>query len=307
MTEKKYVVTGGTGFIGSNLANHLAEKGHEVVAVDNQYLGDPSNLDDAVEFVDADVRDDDLPIDEATDAVFHLGALSSLDMHEDDPVEGCEVNVTGFVNTVEQARDAGCETIVYASTSSVYGTHHLPVEEATSVTANTAYEASKLARERYAEYYDSEGLQMVGLRLFSVYGGVNEMHKEGYANIITQFAQKIYNDERPEIFGDGEQTRDFVHIDDVCRAFESATTATSGIYNVSGRSPQTFNAVVSKINDEFSKEIEPKYIPNPYGDDYVAGQNGDIKKLMYETGWRPKIKPDEGVERICEFMRNRDS
>jgi len=111
MNGQRILVTGGAGFIGSNLANHLAAD-NDVVALDDQYLGTPENLDDAVEFVDASVTDDDLPTD--VDVVFHLAALSSYAMHEENPTKGARVNVEGFVNTVHQARRDGCDTVVYA-------------------------------------------------------------------------------------------------------------------------------------------------------------------------------------------------
>ena len=118
MNNQRALVTGGAGFIGSNLANHLAEN-NDVVAVDDTYLGTPENLDDKVEFVEVSVLDDDFPSD--VDVVFHLAALSSRNMHEEDPQKGCRVNVEGFVNTVERAPNHGCDTVVYASTSSIYG------------------------------------------------------------------------------------------------------------------------------------------------------------------------------------------
>ncbi|WP_122089223.1 NAD-dependent epimerase/dehydratase family protein, partial [Halalkalicoccus subterraneus] len=118
MNGNRILVTGGAGFIGSNLANHLVEN-NDVIVVDDGYLGTPENLNDTVEFQEKSVLDDDLPTE--VDVVFHLAALSSYAMHEDDPTKGARVNVEGFVNTVEQARDDGCNTVVYASTSSIYG------------------------------------------------------------------------------------------------------------------------------------------------------------------------------------------
>jgi UDP-glucose 4-epimerase len=127
MDGKRVLVTGGAGFIGSNLANHLAAD-NDVVALDDCYLGTAENLDDAVEFVEADVLDDDLPT-EGVDVVYHLAALSSRQMLEDDPRRGARVNIEGFVNVVEQAREDGCDTVVYASTSSAYGSRTEPTPE----------------------------------------------------------------------------------------------------------------------------------------------------------------------------------
>jgi len=168
MHNQRVLVTGGAGFIGSNLANRLAAN-NDVIAVDDTYLGTAENLDPAVEFVEASVLDDDFPAD--VDVVFHLAALSSRNMHENDPQRGCRANVEGFVNTVERAREAGCETVVYASTSSIYGSRTEPSPESMAVEAHTAYEASKLARERYAEYYANHyDMAMAGLRFFRLPG-----------------------------------------------------------------------------------------------------------------------------------------
>ena len=139
MQGKRVLVTGGAGFIGSNLANRLAED-NEVVALDDCYLGTPENLDAGVEFVEGSVVEDDLPTD--VDILFHLAALSSYAMHEEDPVQGARVNVEGFVNTVDQARQDGCETVVYASTSSIYGDRTEPSPESMDVEARTGFEAS---------------------------------------------------------------------------------------------------------------------------------------------------------------------
>jgi UDP-glucose 4-epimerase len=149
MNEKRVLVTGGAGFIGSNLANRLAAD-NDVIAVDDTYLGYPDNLDEAVTFIEASVLEDECPAD--IDVVFHIAALSSRNMYEENPQRGCRVNVEGFVNTVERARREGCETVIYASPSSVYGSRTEPSPVDMDVEAHNAYEASKLACERYAEY-----------------------------------------------------------------------------------------------------------------------------------------------------------
>jgi len=195
MEDRRILVTGGAGFIGSNLANELATD-NDVIVVDDCYLGTPENLDEAVEFHERSVVEDDLPTD--VDVLFHLAALSSYAMHEEDPTRGARVNVEGFVNTVEQARDDGCDTVVYASTSSIYGSRTEPSPEDMDVAVNTGYEASKLARERYAEYFSNHyDCSMAGMRFFSVYQGYGgaEEHKGEYANVIAQFAEDIANGE----------------------------------------------------------------------------------------------------------------
>ncbi len=301
MNDARVLVTGGAGFIGSNLANHLVED-NEVVAVDDCYLGTPENLNDDVEFVDASVTDDGLPTD--VDALFHLAALSSYAMHEDDPTRGARVNVEGFVNTVDQARRDGCDTVVYASTSSIYGSRTDPSPEDMSVTVNTGYEASKMARERYGEYFRNHyGLGVAGLRFFSVYQGYGgaEEHKGEYANVIAQFADDVAHGRAPKLYGDGEQTRDFTHVSDIVRGIELvADHQLDGTYNLGTGEAYDFNTVVEMLNDELETDVAPEYVENPIPEDvYVHDTCADYEKIHEATGWEPQISFEEGIERVC--------
>ena len=306
MNDKRVLVTGGAGFIGSNLANHLASD-NDVIAVDDCYLGTPDNLTDDVEFVETSVVESDYPAD--VDVVFHLAALSSRNMHESDPGRGCRVNVEGFVNTVERAREEGCETVVYASTSSIYGSRTEPSPESMAVEAHTAYEASKLARERYAEYYaNHHEMNMAGLRFFSVYQGFagNEEHKGEYANTVAQFTDAIASGEPPELFGDGSQTRDFTHVSDVVRACElAADHELTGVYNVGTEEAYSFNEMVAMINDALGTDIDPVYVECPF-DGYVHDTMADASKFRDATGWEPAIDFEAGVERVCAPYRDED-
>jgi UDP-glucose 4-epimerase len=301
MRDARVLVTGGAGFIGSNLANHLAAD-NEVIALDDGYLGTPENLDPPVEYRERSVTEADLPTD--VDVVFHLAALSSYAMHEEDPTTGARTNVEGFVNTVEQARDDGCETVVYASTSSIYGSRTEPSPEEMAVTVNTGYEASKMARERYAEYFGNHyDLSMAGMRFFSVYQGYGgaEAHKGEYANVIAQFADDVANGDRPALYGDGTQTRDFTHVDDVVRGLVlAAEHELSGIYNLGTGEAYSFNTVVEMINDELGTDVDPRYVENPIPEDmYVHDTCADPSKMRAATGWEPEIGFEEGVRRVC--------
>jgi UDP-glucose 4-epimerase len=302
MQDKRVLVTGGAGFIGSNLANHLAAD-NEVIALDDCYLGTPENLDDDVEFVEASVLEEDLPTD--VDAVFHIAALSSYAMHEDDPARGARVNVEGFVNTVDQARRDGCETVVYATTSSIYGDRTEPSPEDMEVTVNTGYEASKLARERYAEYFHNHyGLSTAGMRFFSVYQGMEEGaegHKGEYANLIAQFADDIANGRRPEVWGDGTQTRDFTHVDDIVRGLElAADHELQGVYNLGTGEQYSLNHLVEALNEELGTDVEPVYEENQIPEDvYVHDTMADVTKMREATGWEPEIGFEEGLETVC--------
>jgi len=301
MEDARVLVTGGAGFIGSNLANHLAAD-NDVVALDDLYLGTPDNLDDDVEFVRASVLDDDLPTD--VDACFHLAALSSREMLEEEPRRGARVNVEGFINTVEQVRAGGCETVVYASTSSVYD-NDPPGREDDGVVADTGYEASMLSRERYAEYlneyHDHEGFAVAGARFFSVYQGYGgaEAHKGGYANTVSQWAERMARGERPVLWGDGEQTRDYVHVSDVVRALELvADEALTGVYNVGTGTSYSFNRTVELLNAALGTAIDPEYEPVPLSN-YNYAQRADASKLREATGWEPRTSFETGVDRLC--------
>ena len=255
-----------------------------------------------MEFVEASVLDDDLPTD--VDVVFHLAALSSYAMHEDDPTRGARVNVEGFVNTVDQARRDGCETVVYASTSSIYGSRTEPSPEDMPVAVNTGYEASKLARERYGEYFRNHfGLDVAGLRFFSVYQGYGgaEEHKGEYANVIAQFADDVAHGRAPKLYGDGKQTRDFTHVSDIVRGIElAADHQLNGVYNLGTGEAYDFNTVVEMLNDELGTDVDPEYVENPIPDDvYVHDTCADYDKIHEETGWEPQIDFEEGISQVC--------
>jgi UDP-glucose 4-epimerase len=300
MQNRQILVTGGGGFIGSNLANHLAED-NDVIAVDDGYLGTPANLSDNVRYVESSVLDTDFPA--VVDVVFHLAALSTRSMHHQHPQRGCRVNVEGFVNTIEQAKASGCDTVVYVSSSSIYGDHTEPTTESMTVEAETAYQASKLACERYAEYYaHHHDMSMAGLRFFSVYQGFGDgdEYDREYHNTIDRLARKITSGEPPELFGDGSQTRDFVHDHDVARACElAADHEVSGIYNVGTGDSHSFNEVVEMINETAATDIDPKYIECPF-DGYLQDMCADVSKFRQATGWEPTIGLERGIELVCE-------
>jgi len=299
MEGKRILVTGGAGFIGSNLANRLAEH-NEVIAVDDLYLGTPENVAEDVEFYEASVLDDDLPTD--VDCVFHLAALSSREMLEEHPREGAKVNIEGFVNVVEQARKSGCDTCVYASTSSAYGSQREPCPEDMELEASTGYDASMLGRERYAEYYsDFHNLSLAGMRFFSVYQGYggNEEHKGAYANTISQFASDVAAGRAPVLWGDGTQTRDFTYVDDIVRGLVlAAEHRLDGVYNLGTGESYSFNETVERINDVLGTNVEPEYEPVPL-ENYVYHTCADPSKMHEATGWEPEISFAEGVERVC--------
>ena len=297
MQDARVLVTGGAGFIGSNLANHLAAT-NDVVVLDDLYLGDPGHLDEDVEFVEGCVLDPDIP---DADVVFHLAALSSRQMLEENPQRGTRVNVEGFVNVVERTIDRA-ETVVFASTSSMYDDDP-PAREDDAVSAATCYDATMLSRERFAEYYNDfyDDLSVAGARFSSVYQGYGgaEGHKGGYANTVSQWAAKMAEGETPVLWGDGSQTRDYVHVSDVVRALEAIADARlEGVYNVGTGRNVSFNETVALLNEALGTDIDPEYEPVPLTN-YNYQQRFDCSKLAAATGWEAEVSFEEGVRMVC--------
>lgn len=245
----RMLVTGGAGFIGSNLANALSyetqngsqypakqqlkshganrvngegnDKRNKVIALDDLSLGSPSNLSKDVKLVKGSVMDYDLVLELGKDCdyIFHQAALSSSPMFLDDPRKGIDTNVMGFMNIMESAKRNKVKRVIYASSSSIYNGLPTPYTESVNVTPKTFYESSFYCREVIAQTYNLEyGIESIGLRYFSVYGP-NERHKGRFANNISQFIWDMAEKQKsPIIYGDGTQTRDFTFVDDVVRA-----------------------------------------------------------------------------------------
>jgi len=188
--------------------------------------------------------------------------------------------------------------------SSIYGSQTEPCPEDMPVTVNTGYEASKLSRERYAEYFlNHYGMSMAGMRFFSVYQGYGdaEEHKGRYANVIAQFADAIAHDRSPELYGDGTQTRDFTHVDGIAREpIDAGVHELDGVYNLGTEEAHSFNVVLKRINDVLGTEIEPTYVENPIPEGvYVERTCADCSKIREATGWEPQIGFDSGIRRVC--------
>ncbi len=301
----KYLVAGGAGFIGSNLALRLAEGGNGVVVLDDMSLGRERNVPRGVVLVRGDTRDQQV-IGSAADGVegiFFDAARSSSPMFHPDPREGVDVNLKGFMNVMEVAR-RGDLPVVYASTSSLYSRCEPPHREEMPVKAGSFYEYSFYCREMaaalYAELY---GLRVVGLRYFSVYGP-REEHKGQYANNISQFMWGMMRGEAPVIYGDGSQTRDFIHVDDVVEA--NLLAMESGlkgeVFNVGTGVETSFNRVVELLNGVLGTDLKPRYVPNPVRN-YVVRTRADTGKAERMLGFRARIPLREGIERTAEYYR----
>jgi UDP-glucose 4-epimerase len=301
------LITGGAGFIGSNLANKLAGDGHKVIVIDNLFLGTRKNLADKVIFEHANVTDDErldkIFSEHSFDYVFHLAALSSVAMYTDgrapDMRSWLDVNTGGFVNIAKYCIKYKVKKLVYASTSSLYSGNPLPYQEGQIIHPSTLYESSMYCREIFAETFKKvHGLKSVGFRFFSVYGP-NEEHKDAYANLISQFLWALKKGERPVIYGDGSQTRDFTHVSDIVQAFELAvSTDMEGIFNVGTGKSYSLNALVEMLNAILGTSLKPKHTINPLKN-YVSHTLADISKIRV-FGFEPKVTLEQGIVELVK-------
>jgi len=302
----KILVTGGAGFIGSHIANTLSrEKSTAVVAVDDLSLGMPINLFQSVKFVKGSVMDYELTLElsKGCDYIFHSAAKSSSPMFKNDPREGVDVNVLGFMNLMESAKRNKVKKVIFASSSSMYSGLPIPFKESQTITPKTFYEASFYCREILARsYYLENGLNSIGLRYFSVYGP-NEKHKGNFANNISQFLWNMTNGDSPIIYGDGTQTRDFTFVDDVVQANILALQSEErefGIYNIGTGIETSFSRIVEIINQHLGTDISATYVDNPIKN-YVRKTKADISlaksELEYEPTWK---SPEDGIAALIK-------
>jgi UDP-glucose 4-epimerase len=289
----KLLVTGGAGFIGSNIANTLSrEKNTAVVAFDDLSLGRPTNLFQSVKFVKGSVMDYELTLElsKGCDYIFHSAAKSSSPMFKKDPREGVDINVLGFMNVMESAKRNQVKKVIFASSSSMYNGLPIPFKESQTITPKTFYEASFYCREILARsYYLENGLNSIGLRYFSVYGP-NEKHKGNFANNISQFLWNMTNGDSPIIYGDGTQTRDFTFVDDVVQANILALQSEErefGIYNIGTGTETSFSRIVEIINQHLGTDIGATYVDNPIKN-YVQKTKADISLARSELGYEAK-------------------
>jgi len=302
----KVLVTGGAGFIGSNLAEKLAEE-HDVTVLDDLYIGSKKNLNGhGIEFVEGSVMNEALvnKVCKNCDYIFHNAAMSSSPMFKEQPKLGMEVNVFGFMNVMKAAMDNGVKKVVYASTSSLYSGNPLPYSEIQPVTAKTFYEASFRTREIVAQtYYFENDVSSIGLRYFSVYGP-RESHKGQYANNISQFLWDMMKGKPAVIYGDGTQRRDFTFVNDVVSANILAITSkiNFGIFNVGTGIGTSFNGLVALINKLLGTSIEPMYVDNPIKN-YVHDTIADLSLVAKSLGYKPQWTLEKGIKFLIDYYK----
>jgi nucleoside-diphosphate-sugar epimerase len=305
---KRFLVTGGAGFIGSNLCEKLLEEGFNVRVIDNLATGKEENIKDfigPVEFIKGDIRDKSTvkKAVKGVDYVIHLAALGSVPRSVQDPETTHEVNSTGTLTVLNAAREEGVRRVVYASSSSVYGdTPALPKKEEMIPTPQSPYAVSKLSGEYYCRvFYRVYGLETVSLRYFNVYGKRQDPASQ-YAAVIPKFITAVLKDENPTIYGDGEQTRDFTFVDDCNQANIKACfskNSAGGFFNVGSSRRISINELFHKIKNAAGKDIKPIYLEPRKGD--VKHSLADISMAREHLSYEPQDNIDSGLIKTIKW------
>ena len=301
------LITGGAGFIGSSIAKELASKGTEVVVLDNLSSGYRGNIDglSGVRLVEGDVRDPATvnATVAGVDAVFHLAASVGNKRSIDLPVDDAEINVIGTLRVLEAARKAGVRKVVMSSSAGIFGElKTLPIREDHPAEPDSPYGASKLCAEKlglvYAKLY---GMEVVCLRYFNVYGPSQRF--DAYGNVIPIFVYQMLRGEPVTIFGDGEQTRDFVNVRDVVQANIKAAMVpgVSGAFNIGSGTRISINDLVEKLKATSGLDPVVRHGPPRAGD--VRDSLADINAARVAFGFEPAVTIDEGLPEYIRWAR----
>jgi UDP-N-acetylglucosamine/UDP-N-acetyl-alpha-D-glucosaminouronate 4-epimerase len=303
----KALVTGGAGFIGSNLARALLHRGDEVGVLDNFSTGHRENLEaGGANLVEGDLRSYERVAIAVRDAevVFHQGALPSVPRSIQDPLTSTAVNVEGTLNVLLAARDAGVRRVVFASSSSVYGNAPgMPRTESQAPAPLAPYAVSKLAAEQYCIVaHRVYGVETVALRYFNVFGERQDP-LSGYAAVIPRFIRLMLDGTRPTIFGDGETSRDFTHVQNIVEANLAAAdepAAAGRVMNVAVGSSHTLNELAATLRDLLGIDLEPQYGDPRPGD--VPESLADISLARELIGYEPTVGFEEGLRRTIDWI-----
>ena len=306
------LVTGGGGFIGSHIAERLLHDGHDVRILDNFATGRRENLlalGGEMEIVEGDIQSYERAHNavRGCDVVFHQAALPSVPRSVADPLTSNATNVTGTLNVLLAARDAGVRRVVFASSSSVYGaTAELPKREDMSALPVSPYAVAKLACEGYCRSFgEVYGLETVALRYFNVFGPRQDPRSQ-YAAVVPNFITALLTSQRPTIFGDGEQSRDFTYVENVIEAnllAMAADVAPGGVYNVACGEAVTLNQLVAELRELIDSDIEPVYAAPRAGD--VRHSLADLTRSRRDLDYEPSVSLREGLRRSIEHLRDR--
>jgi len=308
-----YLVTGGAGFIGSHIAETLAERGEAVRVLDNFLTGKKENLTSfrgKIELVEGDIRDFETcrRASRGADYILHQAALPSVPRSVENPLLANEINVTGTLNVLLAARQAKVKRVVFASSSSVYGDDpRLPKREGMEGHPLSPYAATKLAGENYCRVFNLiYGLSTVGLRYFNVFGPRQDPFSQ-YAAVIPNFILKILKGESPTVYGDGEQSRDFTYVSDIVEANLLAATAegVSGeVFNIACGQKTTVNRLVQEINGILGTRINPVHQDARPAD--VRHSLADIGRAQESIRYRPRFSFRQGLEQTIDVFRKGD-
>ena len=306
-----YLITGGAGFIGSNIAEHLVRQGCSVRVFDNFLTGKRENLGSfasQAEILEGDLRDL-RQIQRAAAGVrrvIHCAALPSVPRSVAEPSLAHDINLTGTLHLLLAARDAGCQRVVFSSSSSVYGdTPTLPKREDMMPAPLSPYAVHKLTGEYYCRiFWQLYGLETVCLRYFNVFGPRQDPKSE-YAAVIPRFITAIVRDESPTIFGDGRQTRDFSYVQNVVEANLAACAAPKEAlgetFNVACGGRISLLDLVGTINAICGKQVVPRHEPARPGD--VRDSQADIQKAARLLGWQPSVDFRTGIEKTIAWYQ----
>ncbi|WP_028273553.1 SDR family oxidoreductase [Atopococcus tabaci] len=311
--DSVFLVTGGAGFIGSNLCQVLLEKGYEVRCLDDLSNGKESNVEMFQDhpnytFIKGDIRDLDVCLDacDGVDYVLHQAAWGSVPRSIEMPLLYEDINIRGTLNMLEAARQKDVKKFVYASSSSVYGDEpNLPKQEGREGNLLSPYALTKRVDEEYAKLYTKlYGLDTYGLRYFNVFG--RRQDPDGaYAAVLPKFIKQLLNDERPTINGDGKQSRDFTYIENVVEANLKACLAPSEsageAFNIAYGGREYLIDVYRSLCKVLGKDIEPIFGPERKGD--IKHSNADITKAKQLLGYDPSWSFAEGIDAAIEWYK----
>jgi len=305
-----YLVTGGSGFIGSHIVDELLRRGEKVRVLDNLATGRKENLDhirDRIEFHALDIRELEKirPVFSGVDYAIHLAALPSVPRSVADPITSNAVNIDGTLNVLVAARDAKVKRVVFAASSSAYGDNpELPRVETQVPRPLSPYALGKLTGEYYCQLFTRlYGLETVALRYFNIFGPRQNPYSP-YTGVLSIFISAYIRGQTPTIFGDGEQSRDFTYVANCVEATLLACTAPEAagkVVNVGVGEQFTLNRTVALLNQIFGREVKPNYAPPRDGD--VHDSLADITLARQVLGYRPKVRYEEGLRTTVEWYR----
>ncbi|MBW6451262.1 MAG: SDR family oxidoreductase [DPANN group archaeon] len=305
----KYLVTGGAGFIGSNIVRELVKQKEEVIVIDNLltgYIENISDIMDNINFIEEDIRDFDKirPHFNGVDYVLHQAALPSVPKSLLDPIKSNDININGTLNVLEASKQAGVKRLVYAASSSAYGdTPTLPKREDMKISPLSPYAVSKVTGELYSKVYSNVfGLDTVSIRYFNVFGPRQDPNS-AYAAVIPKFIKSMLKGVSPTVYGDGTQTRDFTFIKNVVNANILATKVKENLngetINVACNERITLNELVNLLNKHLNTNIEPEYVDEKAGD--IKHSLADISKAKQLIGYSPITFLEEGLKETIKW------